>query len=303
MKKYTIEEFKQGKKAVWITNKADWAKLNKILSLNTLGLFPRYFTSTMLWENDKKECEDEGYECLDFSQLVFEEEFPENWCIKITEANRAVLQEHFDLINCDVREQWKDLGVGFYLSIPYDGSYQDWSSSGHNSKANGCIEISDSQFKEHVLKQPKMGKEIIGWKLIQEQYKEVALKLATISGTDWAFSSKKDGYNFCCNSTVHDRLKEAGVMHWFEPVYREDKKLPVINGKEGTYKKGDECVVYGDNCAKISTYLLKMVNNANYENHTGSNRLLKSITLYSGVSITMDQIGEILDYVKFVNEQ
>lgn len=78
MKKYTIKEFAEGKKAVKIENEEQWNKLNKVHKLN--GLFQGKF----LYGNDGKYSSSEtddplnyyrasNWEILEFSQLDFED--------------------------------------------------------------------------------------------------------------------------------------------------------------------------------------------------------------------------------------
>ena len=86
-----------------------------------------------------------------------------------------------------------------------------------------------------------------------------------------------------------EKLKEAGVLHWFEPVYRE---LPKINGYDG--KMDGDYIVYGSNCAKFhKDFFTDLV----HLKPQGQNRAIKSITLDSGVTITMEQINKIVDYI------
>jgi len=79
MKKYTIKEFAEGKKAVKIENEEQWNKLNKAHKLTYMfhGAYTygnkRGFSTTENWY--KKE----GWEILEFSQLDFEDEFVEGW--------------------------------------------------------------------------------------------------------------------------------------------------------------------------------------------------------------------------------
>ena len=80
MKKYTIKEFAEGKKAVKIENEEQWNKLNKVHKLN--GVFQGKF----LYGNDSMYSSSKiddplnyyrtcNWEVLEFSQLDFEDEF------------------------------------------------------------------------------------------------------------------------------------------------------------------------------------------------------------------------------------
>lgn len=76
MKKYTIKEFAEGKKAVKIENEEQWNKLDKVHKLTS-----RYFPYSPYYLNNKEHSASEFYlqlndwELLEFSQLHFEDEF------------------------------------------------------------------------------------------------------------------------------------------------------------------------------------------------------------------------------------
>jgi hypothetical protein len=76
MKKYTIKEFAEGKKAVKIENEEQWNKLDKVHKLTS-----RYFPYSPYYLNNKEHSASAWYlnnndwEILEFSQLDFEDEF------------------------------------------------------------------------------------------------------------------------------------------------------------------------------------------------------------------------------------
>lgn len=91
MKKYTIKEFAEGKKAVKIENKEQWNKLNKVHKLT-----PRYLGAVYYYDNNHTYTAldinhranyytnpENGYEVLEFSQLDFEDEFVEGKWYKV----------------------------------------------------------------------------------------------------------------------------------------------------------------------------------------------------------------------------
>jgi len=93
MKKYTIKEFAEGKKAVKIENEEQWNKLNKVHKLCTLSSckIGYYFNNAHEW------CEKDwyvrnGWEVLEFSQLDFEDEFVVGGWYEFTE-NSTILFE------------------------------------------------------------------------------------------------------------------------------------------------------------------------------------------------------------------
>jgi hypothetical protein len=98
------------------------------------------------------------------------------------------------------------------------------------------------------------------------------------------------------------KLTDAGVLDlWFEPVYEEEKELPIINGYAGKLIKkagwGDGILEYG--CAKLPTKLIHAINDINTHEKQCSdfNRRVISITLDSGVKINLEQINQIIDYL------
>lgn len=76
-------------------------------------------------------------------------------------------------------------------------------------------------------------------------------------------------------------------------------KIPVVNGHEMKYKKGNQYVEFG--CAKISLQMLWPIKDVMFDSFAGCNRSVKSITLCSGVLITKTEMKEIFDYVEKVN--
>lgn len=88
MKKYTIKEFAEGKKAVKIENKEQWNKLNKVHKL--CGFLEDssniYYTNKDSWERETY-LSNTGWETLEFSQLDFEDEFVVKKWYKITKED------------------------------------------------------------------------------------------------------------------------------------------------------------------------------------------------------------------------
>jgi len=74
MKKYTIKEFAEGKKAVKIENEEQWNKLNKVHKLTSAYYNQNLYDNTKGWCNGSWFLEN-NYETLEFSQLDFEDEF------------------------------------------------------------------------------------------------------------------------------------------------------------------------------------------------------------------------------------
>jgi hypothetical protein len=84
MKKYTIKEFAEGKKAVKIENEEQWNKLNKVHKLTSIYYGNKEYSNNQEFTHTKGWYERNGWETLDFSQLDFEDEFVVGSWYKIT---------------------------------------------------------------------------------------------------------------------------------------------------------------------------------------------------------------------------
>jgi hypothetical protein len=148
------------------------------------------------------------------------------------------------------------------------------------------------EFTKHVFKKENMKeKQIIGYKLIKPEYAE-AVNLITQT------SYSKKGLEEISSDYSIKKLKEAGVLDiWFEPVYKEEKQLPKINGYDG--KISGNQIVYGSSCAKfIPKFFQDLVKINDEHKILGGNRTIKSIKLDSDVEITIEQIKEIVEFLK-----
>ena len=88
-------------------------------------------------------------------------------------------------------------------------------------------------------------------------------------------------------------IKELGIMDWFDPVYKEEKSLPIINGYEGEIVLNEKVVKYG--CIRLPLENLSGI----LDNKVLSrDRSVFSIKLDSGVEIKMEQIEQIVNYFK-----
>ena len=173
-----------------------------------------------------------------FEEMYLKEEFilPVKWCIKdckkVTEYGAK--RFHHKMGNI-----WEDA----YLCI-------DESSGKYNylKKKYNYTEITFEQFKKYVLKNNNMenNKQIIGYKLIKEEYREAAYKIANVS---CFFNGMVD---FEENCYIEKNLKEAGVLDlWFEKVY----------GKE--FKVGDWIISTND--IKSIVFKIESINEEYYE--------------------------------------
>ena len=162
------------------------------------------------WVDSKKDIPIYTFE--EFEEMYLKEKFvlPEKWCIKdckkVTEYGAK--RFHHKMGNI-----WEDA----YLCI-------DESSGKYNylKKKYNYTEITFEQFKKYVLKNNNMenNKQIIGYKLIKEEYREAAYKIANVS---CFFNGMVD---FEENCYIEKNLKEAGVLDlWFEKVYEKEFKV------------------------------------------------------------------------------
>lgn len=129
-----------------------------------------------------------------------------------------------------------------------------------------------------------------------EKYIVKVNKLVGLKGLEW----KKGEYIYSNNIESLPYFKSLGLTenpNILEPVYKEEKQLPKINGYEGKYN--NDRITYG--CATFNKYwfeeILKLYDFVRNFEGIGT-RHLKSIKLDSGVEITMEQVKEIVEYLK-----
>ena len=162
-----------------------------------------------------------------------------------------------------------------YNSKNYEES-DDFDGYGHNVRKKS-IELTQEELKEHLIACAKAR----GY----EEGNFHDLK----DGERWGVTKgSKNFEGFCYKAKENSLTLNCGILYkdgkWAEIVKNE---LPEINGHEGKID-GDE-VIYG--CAKFDIKFFKLIQ----EGHCYSNvRDIKSITLDSGVIITMKQIEQII---------
>lgn len=152
---------------------------------------------------------------------------PEKWAVKINKELQKKLE--------------------YYSAQGYHHSNNEWDII----IIDGFELITFKQYKEHVLKDilnpeydPKdvafendvysnsefnSEKKILGYKLIKPEYKEAVKDIVCIheDGERWfndrfEINVSEFGYNLESKRGVCDLIKKAGVMHWFEPVYKKE---------------------------------------------------------------------------------
>jgi len=154
---------------------------------------------------------------------------------------------------------------------------------------------------EKYKKEEKMEKELIGYK-IKSKYIEAFIKL---------FDKKlekefylNEPYNFPKDSPSWQKAKNLNILNvWFEEVYKEKFKLPIINRYEGVYNEKHNIIRYG--CAVFPVQNLKTlyydINNFNEivkNNIDKYNRTISRITLSSGVEITIEELKAIIKFLE-----
>lgn len=148
-------------------------------------------------------------------------------------------------------------------------------------------DVKELYANENIMKNTE--KEVIGYKLIRPEYKGSASLIGGFSNFD-TFENFQEMSN---SRLVEDytqiakKLKAAGVLDiWFEPVYKSEIKLPLINGYNG--EDLGESIKYG--CAVLEKVWFT----------TSNNRHIKELTLSSNVKINELQMKEIRKYLQLV---
>ena len=216
-------------------------------------------------------------------QLV-EDEFvlPERWCVKDCEEVSIYAAEVHDC------------GQGHSYNRYYC-RYRDRNPNNNNSyrfihkrDSHSYVEITFEQFKQYVLQEDVMDKELIGYNLKDDckKYDEAAKAIAS------GFSTKKiANVEFGSKSYTAEKLQAAGVLDlWFEPVYEAKYSLPKINGYKGE-ADGFNTVKYG--CAEFKVSSLKAILNVSKEL---GNRSISEIVFSSGVKVGINDIKQIVEY-------
>jgi hypothetical protein len=155
-----------------------------------------------------------------------------------------------------------------------------------------------TQSVKEFIKQINMNKEIFGYKLVKEKYKESVKKI--LNAPKFPLESSPKLLDFKIDSEWYYLLKEAGVLDlWFEPVYKEDKTLPKINGYQGELidDLNGYFIKYG--CATFNIQFINELHGLIGRNKVlFGNKDIKSIKLNSDVEITTEQIKQIYEYIQ-----
>ncbi len=243
MKKYTIEEFGKGKKAVKISNFKEWSQVNEKYPL-VRWQCEGYYDNEKGWDILESDYyKRKGCEVLTFDQIDFEEKFilPEKWCIKITKVNRDILEKYRSKLP-DVSLAYTcllDKSLNHYLlneDVACDKTYMLYVAE--LPSWGNYTEITLEQFKTYILKEKTMEKEIIGYKLNGKATAEevsILLKCDKQVYSDGTFFTK--GH---LNSDVIKKAKSLGILDiWFEPVFKEEEEFikgEWLYAKENSYE-------------------------------------------------------------------
>lgn len=311
MKKYTKEYCRQNKVAIIINSSEEVIQVAKIIDKYNEGYgWWSYFYDAFRHTNNEhcisynngygvhasKEYYDtqKEYEVITFQQFIQDnEEFvlPEKWHIVVYNEEQANVYRKF--FNEKANTYWD-----YFFNYVYGFNGKQYVAAERNT------EITFDQFCKYVLKEETnmKEKEIIGYKLIKPQYEEAACKIAEVID----LHIYPSGWSFQVNTSAKLKLEKAGVLDiWFEPVYKEEKKLPKINGYDG--KLDGDYIIYGSNCARFQKRFFEILEGFHKEhpqfnnNFSNQNRTIKSIKLNSGVEITMEQVKEIVEFLKTKN--
>lgn len=208
---------------------------------------------------------------------------PEKWCCR--PQDNKELNELYNYLK-DLYSDWEGESIdNYYYYYPPFRVEKRRKYFAYQSIIEGYKEITFNQFKEYVLNKTNNNmtenKEIIGYKLVKPDY----IKAACIISGNENLNYCGAGFCFTPNSPSYDKLQKAGVLDlWFEPVYKPKYELPEINGYKGRLQ--DDCIIYG--CANFRDIFFTKLLELN--NSDKSKRKIKSITLDSGVVITIEQI-------------
>lgn len=135
---------------------------------------------------------------------------PEKWCVLRNKENAQILNDWANKETCTTGYNYTN---GYITSENIDTTTIPRSSAWI---PRGFVEITFEQFKQYVLMEDR---KIIGYKLVKPEYKKVVIEALKLSN--------KEAYEpFIIAGMISyyiPKIKELGIMDWFEPVYEEPK--------------------------------------------------------------------------------
>lgn len=211
----------------------------------------------------------------EFKRLVLKEELTElprdGWYIRGSKEFSSSIGDEEDVEGDNDRWGYFKDGDG-----NWDGYFLD--------KLSNKTEISLSDYIRLTNKTKQMEKEIIGYKLVKQQFSEAANVLLGCDSSydgDWIIDSVSD----------IELLKKFKVLDlWFDPVYKQKEPQITVNGYKGEFF--EEYVKFG--CAKISKYIFIHLSSINRD-FIENNREIESVTIGKG-TFSKEQIKEIAEY-------
>jgi len=123
-----------------------------------------------------------------------------------------------------IKEDVLIINSNYYIRKEYSNNYYSWylvSYFFNTEILEGSVELEREYQKQQKLK--TMEKEIIGYKLVKPEYEKVAIEALQLYN--------KTAYDpFIIAGMISyylPKIKELGIMDWFEPVYKEKEPIRV----------------------------------------------------------------------------
>lgn len=191
MKKYTIKEFAEGKKAVKIENKEQWNKLDKVHKLTTSFLGEAYYTNRHTFANKESGLQVDMRELLEFSQLDFKDGFVEGkWYKRVEEEGYLYQPEYVYYVKCNSTNK-KEKGILNYSErINFGGTHIYYN---NYCETSDFIQVDLSEIQQYL---PENHPDLIKkdtfvlpekWCVFSDQNKII---------TDWFDENKTGSYDF-----------------------------------------------------------------------------------------------------------
>lgn len=230
MKKYTIKEFAEGKKAVKIENEEQWNKLNKVHKLT--------YKYHGVWEYDNKQRYSEtpnwyiasGWKVLEFSQLNFEDEFVVGFKlknVKYLEATKELIKSLGGKFGDDgwwdenAANNLKEKGWNFANGTNYGSIAQIMKEAG----------VLDLWFERVYAPEYKIGEWI--------SYSNAAkTKTITSKLKEWT------NHRYCILENGTEPFKDVIRKSTEDEIKKAQIQLPTINGKQ-CVDNGDKTITCG----------------------------------------------------------
>lgn len=239
-----------------------------------------------------------SFEEFDFEDILKEGEFITLHNIEYNVENHVAFGYYLNKTISSYENNdkvFKDLNIDKYNFqeevLGYSDSYKDTSSFPF------CKTLEDLTKFINAIKEYKMKKEIIGYKLIKPEYTTAALKLADLNDTFDDYG----GYNFKHGSWACERIKKAGVLDlWFEPVYKSNEEVFSMGSFNLTIK--DKKVYH--NTENITSFVKDLVETLDERSHKPYAMYYKAIIK----DITFSKTGcehnetKLSDWIKVYNK-